>query len=380
MDKELEKFSTNDEKENYIMKYSMKRIEENNYEDLLLMFKNMNKVWDGITTARITKIIKRVFEFVPITQHTYEKVLYFLEELIKWSENKKMLKLDLQCKHIHVLLNIGKYSECLDNIQNVTKDLKKYNDTTNLISLYIYESRAYYEIKDTPRARSALTSARALAVSSACPANLQAQIDLLNGMFLSDENAYDTSISYFIESLESFLQEKLFDNAKIAFRYIILNKLLSNKHKEVESVMNAKYADKLKEDEYAGLLRALNKACDSRDLKEYRELIVSNNWLVETDQYISRHLQAYYNVLLEKNIIKIIEPYSHIKISYISEKLGFDENMIEDKLRKMILDKIINGILDHMTGCLILFENKKKMEDEPSQVIHVLKSYLNMSK
>lgn len=355
----MEKQNTNEEKETFILDICHTMIQNSEYEKLLDLIRGLQDDWEGLTTVRLTKIIKRVFEFVPISYKSYEGVLGFLDGLIVWAENKKMLRLDLQCKQIHVLLNIGKYTECLDKIHEVSKDLKKYDDRTNLISLYVYESRAYYELKDSGRARASLTSARALAVSAACSAGLQAQIDLLNGMYLSDEHAYDMAGSYLIEALEGFVQDGAYDNARIALRYIILNKIMANNSDEIPGVLESKFAKKVKSDEYVEVLLKISAAYKKRDLLAYKEILSADGGLLETDSYIHRHLQHLYEVLLDRNVLKIIEPYSHIKIGFIAARLGLEEGLIEDKLRKMILDKAINGILDHATQCLILYSESQ---------------------
>ena len=75
--------------------------------------------------------------------------------------------------------------------------------------------------------------------------------------------------------------------------------------------------------------------------------------------------------------MKIIEPYSHIKIEFIASRLQLDKGLIEDKLRMMILDKIINGILDHKTQCLILFEDVNEKETEFETNIRIMNEFMN---
>lgn len=377
MDKDhIDSLQTNEEKEKYIIDLCRRLVDKGDLSSLLDLLTSSQKNWESLSTARLTKVIKTVFESIPITFNTYESVLVFLNGLARWAGDKKMLKLDLECKLIHVYLTVGKFRECLEKIAEVSKELKKYDDKVNLISLYVFESRAYYELQDFSKARSSLTSARAMAVSSACPAQLQAQIDLLNGMYLSDEHSFDTSISYFIESLESFLQDKQISNAKVSLRYIVLSKILSSKYNEALTVLDLKSVGSLKDDQLVHLLCHIAKVCKKRDLKAYSDLLHNNRAVIESDNYIFRHLRYLYNVLLDGNILKIIEPYSHVKIKFIADKLGFPEDVIEDKLRNMILDKSISGILDHVTQCLIVYQVEEKQESLAVQDINVLKEFL----
>lgn len=376
MDKShMDSLQTNEEKEKYVIDLCKRFVDKNDFSSLIDLLTSSQKNWEALSTARLTKVIKTVFEYIPITFNTYESVLVFLNGLVQWAGDKKMLRLDLECKLIHVYLAVGKFRECLEKIAEVSKELKKYDDKVNLISLYVFESRAYYELQDFSRARSSLTSARAMAVSSACPAQLQAQIDLLNGMYLCDERSFDTSVSYFIESLESFLQDKQGANAKVALRYIILSKILAGKYDDALAVLDWKSANSLKDDHLVRLLCHIAKVCKKRDLKTYSDLLHNNRAAIEGDNYIFRHLRYLYNVLLDNNILKIIEPYSHVKVKFVADKLGFPEDVIEDKLRNMILDKSISGILDHVTQCLVIYQAEDAPNNLAVQDINVLKEF-----
>ena len=366
---------TNEEKEQYVLEISKQFIHSNDYSGLLNLLTTLETHWKDLSVARLTKIIKMVFEIITIDIGNFEELRMFLKKLIEWSEYRKMLKLDLECKLINVYLAVGKFTECLDKIMVVLKELKKYDDKNNLISLYVCESKAYYELMDFSKAKSSLTSARALAVSSACRPQLQAQIDMLNGMYLSDEKSFDTAISYFIESLEGFLQDKIIFDAKIALRYIVLNKILLGKYEDIPAFLSLKIIKNIKEDQIVDLLCEVANTCKKRDLKAYNKLLTTNSIILDTDLYIKRHLMYLYNILLNKNILKIIEPYSHIKVNFISSKLHLSEDLIESKLRKMILDKKITGILDHDTQCLILLESEKTLADNGLKGLRLLEEF-----
>lgn len=379
----------NDEKEHKVYEISNEYIGDKRYDELYEYIVRLQEEWSELTVVRMNKIIKNIVDMIVVDYKNYEEVLSFIGRLISWSVNRRMLSLELRVREVRVLLEIGKYGECLEKIGGIGGQLKKYDDKAGLIQLSIYESRAYYEMRDGPRARAALTSARALAVSSACSAPLQAQIDLLNGMYLSDERAYETAQSYFIEALEGFSQNSstkvatftsknsgtkvsnkntgtkvatFTSNSRLALRYIILANLISNilnKKDSVEfAILNSKYAANIKNDEVVQILLDIANACNKRDLAIYNNILHSNNRIIEADSFIHKHTDYLYSLLLDKNILKIIEPYSHVRINFISSKLGFSEATIEEKLRKMILDKVINGILDHATQCLVFYSQE----------------------
>lgn len=49
--------------------------------------------------------------------------------------------------------------------------------------------------------------------------------------------------------------------------------------------------------------------------------------------------------MLEKDLCRIIEPYSYVQISHIASEIGLDKDKVEKKLSQMILDKKFSGPL-----------------------------------
>ncbi|KAL6122360.1 hypothetical protein NUSPORA_00601 [Nucleospora cyclopteri] len=378
----LEKHETNEEKEKIVIQTVEELIDKNEYINLLNMLTQLQENWKGLSTARLTKIIKKAFEMIKIDFNNYEGILLLINGLIEWSGDRKLIKLDFECKLVFVYLTVGMYKECQDKIKEIVPELKKFEDKINLITLFIYESRAYYELRNTNMAKSSLTAARAMAVSAACPLDLQAQIDLLNGMYLTDEKCYDTAVGYFVEAAEGFVMAKKPEEGILPLRYIILCKILNKKLEEIEPIFKTKYASKIlvEKDELISILQNLAEIVKKKSIVLYKNLMAENARVLEKDLFINKHLNFYYNSLLDQNILKIIEPYSHVKISFIARQLGFDENLIEDKLRVMILDKSILGILDHKTQCLVLYDEVEEVESDLAKTVKILSEFLTKIK
>jgi 26S proteasome regulatory subunit N6 len=74
------------------------------------------------------------------------------------------------------------------------------------------------------------------------------------------------------------------------------------------------------------------------------------------DPVIKRHFNLLYNSLLERNLLKIIRPYSEVQIDYVATQICLPLQQVQQKLSEMILDEMIDGTLDQGRGCLIVFE------------------------
>lgn len=313
----------------------------------------VSTVWTDLSLSRLTKLIKKLLSALP----SNEDHLNLVNSLIDLYANKKLLALDLQAHRIELLLFKQDYTTALASISSLAKEVKKHDDKINLIRLMVCESRAYMALKNVPRAKSALISARALAVSTFCPSILQANIDLLSGMHLCDEKNAETAYAYFIESFDGYVLEKSVE-CMIVARYLILCKIIGGKYSDIQPLVTrlndkAGHLADITHDKVIELLNEISKYCLERNLIGYSELLSKE--LIE-DEFIGVRLHQLYDRLLETNIIKIIEPYRNVKIEFICDRLMLDKDIVEGRLRKMILDGKICGILDHIGRCLLLFD------------------------
>jgi 26S proteasome regulatory subunit N6 len=58
---------------------------------------------------------------------------------------------------------------------------------------------------------------------------------------------------------------------------------------------------------------------------------------------VKKHFNSLSDSMLEKDLCRIIEPYSRVQIEHIALKIGFDQAKVEKKLSQMILDKKFSG-------------------------------------
>ncbi|KAF7683071.1 26S proteasome non-ATPase regulatory subunit 11 [Astathelohania contejeani] len=353
--------TTLEDKEEAYSALSKHYMETNNHEELLSITYFLST---KLSNAKLVKLIKNVIFDAP-SSTTLNSLLQFIDSLIEWAtrEKKKILGMDLEVKRIDVLLRMKAYAEVLSSISNVLPEFKNFDDKPNLIFLYVFESRAYYGTRNVSKAKSALTSARALTASTHCHQNIQAQIDLLSGMYLCDERNYVTAFSYFLEALEGFVVSRDDTYALKTAQYILLTKIITKKWDEIPVLLKNKSFMRCVSDESISIILDISDSCKSRNLKKYKDLLSKYSEWMQMDVFISEHFNYLYELLLDANIIKIVEPFSNIQISFISEKLEFEPEFIEERLRKLILDGDVNGIIDHASRSLIVYDNRKLKDD-----------------
>lgn len=99
---------------------------------------------------------------------------------------------------------------------------------------------------------------------------------------------------------------------------------------DVASIVASKLAKR-----YAGpnvdAMKAVAAANEHRSLEEYQEVLKTHKAQLSDDPIIRNHLAALYDTLIEQNILKCIEPYSKVEISYVAEQVKQPVRDVENK-------------------------------------------------
>ena len=262
-------------------------------------------------------------------------------------------KLTLQLVQLYMAL--GRVTEALGTVRPLIKLVRKREDKLMLVELYMWEAEAWLKSANAPKARAALTSARANAAAVYCPPAIQAKIDMQAGCLCAEEKDYKTGFSYFYECFEGYnaLEQKI--EAGKAFKYMLLCKIMTNNTSDVHALVNGKAGIK-----YVGrdveAMKKLAEVHKERSIQSFQQVMSVFKDELEGDEVIKVHIKNLYDNLLEQNLLRIVEPFSRVQISHVAELIDLPLRVVQLKLSAMILDKILNGILDQGAGDLILFE------------------------
>ena len=251
----------------------------------------------------------------------------------------------------------GYHNQALETAQKALIDLKRYEDNLGLIVIQLIESKIHYATKGIAKAKAALTSVKTLCTKVYIEPVLQAEIDMHAGIFALHERDFNLSYSYFYESFDVYnlTHVKKPNKALKALQYMILSKIMGGMIDDVSSIIFGKQARTYFKPEIEAL-KAVSESVKEKSVASLKENIRKFESVLLNDENIVHHLVNLQNELLEKNLIKIIQPYSVVEIDFVTMTIGLPYDEILLKLSQMILDKKINGILDQGRGSLILYE------------------------
>ena len=286
------------------------------------------------------------------------EIIKICEDITKFCDetNNISMKSKIQTRLAEIYYIHEHYSNALDICNKVIFDLKRYEDNLGLIQLLLLESKIYYATNGISKSKAALTSVKTLISKVYVEPKLQANIDLQAGILAAHEKDFNLAYSYFFEAFDAYNipNQKRKNKALRAFQYMILSKIVGDHLDEVNNVVLSKQGK-----DYYGkeveALRSIESAVREKSIKILKENIEKNKEYFK-DPVILYHINNLHNDLLEKNLIKIIKPYSVVEIDFVAKSIGLAYEDVLNKLRQMILDKKINGILDQGRGSLLIYD------------------------
>ncbi|KAE8214781.1 hypothetical protein CF319_g1291 [Tilletia indica] len=313
----------------------------------------------GGAKAKTAKLIRTLIDYFSEIPNSKQLQIDVTKENVAWAKGEKriFLKQSLETRLIGLLYENKNYREAIPLINDLLRELKKLDDKMILTEVHLLESRVNHAISNFPKAKAALTSARTSANAIYCPPVLQAQLDLQSGVLHAEDKDYTTGYSYFFETLEGFSAQED-PRAPAALKYMLLCKIMLNLPDDISSIIQGKLAQK-----YAGrdveAMKAVAKAHEDRSLEDFEKALRDYKDELSNDPIIRNHLAALYDTLLEQNLLRIIEPYNRVEISFIAESVRQPVREVEQKLSQMILDHVFPGTLDQGAGCLIVYDEPR---------------------
>eukprot|EP00170_Pyropia_yezoensis_P001969 contig_8417_g1973 len=278
------------------------------------------------------------------------------KQTIAWcrAEKRTFLRQRIQGRLASLQLEAEQYTAALSGITELLREVKRLDDKAHLLEVQLLECRAQHALRNGPKARAALTSARTTANAIYVPLTLQAAIDMQAGVVSAEEKDYKTAYSYFYEAFEGF--SSLGDSRAVSnLKYMLLCKIMVDLPGDVVSLSSTVTALKHSGRE-VDAMKAVASAHSKRSLEGFEAALNEYDEELKQDATVRTHLTALYDTLLTGNLLRIIEPYSRVEIARVAELIKLPRPTVESKLSQLILDKKLKGILDQGAGCLVVFD------------------------
>jgi len=347
-----------------IKKFATEILNYKSGDNLQNLLDELKQFLGMISKSRAAKIIKEMSDMFDFSNIDIKLKIEIMHSCIAWcvEENRNFLRQSLQVKLVELLFIAGEFNEAISKIQPLVSELKRIESNEQLLKLRLTESKIYMSLSGLQKARTALTNARTLSNAHFTSQLLQAELDMQSGLLNALEHKdYKTAFSYLLEAFEAFdLQSS--PKAPRCLKYLITFYIMREQGGKLDKVLNDRLKVKYGSTRDILALEQVAHAANTGSLKLFYQALQENQAELVEDQSINTHLAILCDEITEKNIKKIVTPYSHVQVTHVANKINLPIPQVEQILSTMILDKQIHGVIDQNNGVLVL-----KKPEEPDE-------------
>ncbi|KAG6412554.1 hypothetical protein SASPL_125234 [Salvia splendens] len=330
------------------------------YRDMLTYIKS------AVTRNYSEKCINNIMDFISgsagqnfnLLQEFYQTTLKALEE----AKNERLwFKTNLKlCK---IWFDIGEYGRMSKILKELHKSCKKEDGTddqkkgTQLLEVYAIEIQMYTETKNNKKLKELYQ--KALSVKSAIPhPRIMGIIRECGGKMHMAERQWPDAATDFFEAFKNY--DEAGNQRRIqCLKYLVLANML------MESEVNpfdGQEAKPYKNDPEILAMTNLIAAYQRNEILEFEKILKSNRRTIMDDLFIRNYIEDLLKNVRTQVLLKLIKPYTRIRIPFISKELNVPEKDVEELLVSLILDNRITGHIDQVNRLLERGDRSKGMK------------------
>jgi COP9 signalosome complex subunit 2 len=164
------------------------------------------------------------------------------------------------------------------------------------------------------------------------------------------EQEYERAHTDFFEAFKSY-DESGSPRRTTCLKYLVLANMLM---RSTINPFDSQEAKPYKTDPEIQAMTNLVGAYQNNDIKEFELILRTNRQAIMDDQFIREHIEILLRTIRTKVLVKLIKPYTKIRIEFIAQELNIQMDDVESLLISCILDQTITGKIDQVNHVLEL--------------------------
>ncbi|KAF3437464.1 hypothetical protein FNV43_RR20217 [Rhamnella rubrinervis] len=337
------------------------------YKEMMEAYRVMlTYIKSAVTRNYSEKCINNIMDFVSgsasqnfsLLQEFYQTTLKALEE----AKNERLwFKTNLKlCK---IWFDMGEYGRMSKILKELHKSCQKEDGSddqkkgSQLLEVYAIEIQMYTETKNNKKLKQLYQ--KALAIKSAIPhPRIMGIIRECGGKMHMAERQWAEAATDFFEAFKNY--DEAGNQRRIqCLKYLVLANML------MESEVNpfdGQEAKPYKNDPEILAMTNLIAAYQRNEILEFEKILKSNRRTIMDDPFIRNYIEDLLKNVRTQVLLKLIKPYTRIRIPFISKELNVPEKDVEQLLVSLILDNRIDGHIDQVNRLLERGNRSKGMK------------------
>jgi COP9 signalosome complex subunit 2 len=273
------------------------------------------------------------------------------------STNNERLWLKTSIKLSKLLLDRKDYSAVTKKLRELQKACQRDDGTddpskgTYSLEIYALEIQMYSETRNNKQLK--MLYQKALKVRSAVPhPKIMGIIRECGGkMHMSEENWIEAQSDFF-ESFRNYDEAGSLQRIQV-LKYLLLTTMLM---KSDINPFDSQETKPYRNDPRIAAITELVDAYQRDDMHQYTKVLQKNQELM-ADPFIAENIDEVTRNMRTKAVVKLIAPYTRMKLAWIARQLKITEIEVQDILGFLIVDGKIQGKIDQQAGILEIESN-----------------------
>jgi len=302
--------------------------------------KSINSILDYISTSKQMQLLQNFYET------TLDALRDAKNERLWFKTMTKLGKLYFDRGDYAKLSRILKQLHNSCTTQEGEDDLKK---GTQLLEIYALEIQMYTAQKNNKKLKALYD--QSLHIKSAIPHPvILGVIRECGGKMHLREMEFEKAHTDFFEAFKNY-DESGSPRRTTCLKYLVLANMLM---KSDINPFDSQEAKPYKNDPEILAMTNLVSAYQNNDINEFEKILKLNRQTIMDDPFIREHIEDLLRNIRTQVLIKLIKPYTRIKVGFISGELNIEPSDVESLLVSCILDATIYGRIDQVNGVLEL--------------------------
>ncbi|KAH7013715.1 COP9 signalosome complex subunit 2 [Ilyonectria destructans] len=268
------------------------------------------------------------------------------------STNNERLWLKTNIKLAKLLLDRKEYAAVSKKLRELHKTCQREDGSddpskgTYSLEIYALEIQMFAETKNNKQLKALYQ--RALKVKSAVPhPRIMGIIRECGGkMHMSEEN-WKEAQSDFFESFRNYDEAGSLQRIQV-LKYLLLTTMLM---KSNINPFDSQETKPYKTDPRISAMTELVDAYQRDDVHTYEKVLARNQDILG-DSFIAENIDEVTRNMRTKGVVKLIAPYTRMKLAWIAKQLKISEPEVQDILGFLIIDGKISGRINQQEGLL----------------------------